>query len=69
MFGEFRHESIHSFVHVDRDAAPRSLIDDPSIATLENAERRSHVSLATDRGTVLGTGDLANQFVVFDLKW
>lgn len=68
MFGEFRHESIHSFMRIDRDAAPRSLIDDPSIATLENAERGSYVSLATDRGTVLSTGDLANQFLVFQFS-
>lgn len=64
-FGEFRDETIHTFMHMDAAALPAPFVADTGVATLENTDRGEYLSVATTRGAVLSVGDLASQFLLF----
>jgi hypothetical protein len=66
-FGEFRDQTINSFLHLSRDRAD-ALLRDPAVATLDNAPAGRVLALSTDRGTALSENDIKDQFVVFQFS-
>jgi hypothetical protein len=66
-FGEYRDETIHSFIHLTRERAA-SLLRQPAIATLENTTTSRVLALATERGVSLSENDIKDQFIVFQFS-
>jgi len=66
-FGEYREQTIHSFMHLPRDRAA-DLLSQPAIATLENVTDNQILALATERGESLSESDIKDQFVVFQFS-
>lgn len=66
-FGEYRDQTIHSFMHLTRERA-EPLLRQPAIAMLESATTSQVLTLATDRGVSLSESDIKDQFIVFQFS-
>lgn len=66
-FGEYRDQTIHSFMHLTRESAT-PLLKQPAIATFESAKTSRVLSLATDQGVALSESDIKDQFIVFQFS-
>lgn len=66
-FGEYRDQSIHSFMHLAPKGAD-ALTREAAIGTLGSATTKRSLVVATDDGVSLAENDLKDQFIVFQFS-
>ncbi len=68
LFGSLKGESVTTGLKVEDFPGFRTLLADPSIATLTFPEVAGALTVNTDRGTTLSENDLEDQFLVFQFS-